>query len=340
MAASQLAAAGEKPVVFEKSSEVAGHIRCGEALLDQYDLLPSDPPGARARIEALKFRLNRIHTFPAGDAKIWILDKDRWLKTMASGLEGEGVEIRLGSRGQLRSLRREYDFVLDCSGCPSLSSVEYGLDLGRPGLAIQLRVEGDFSSLFGALHLFFVPGEVGFRWIFPKSEKEGNVGVGWAKRAPARKWDVLHTFASEELGEYEVTSRTTGCVPYNPIPRPKIGNLLLCGDAAGLVNPYHGGGIHNALISGKIAAEVLVEKRSESYPDLLRNALRGEFKMGAFARSMLEDTYDHHEKLLSYLEGRYHLGDLFTMETYRSLFPHIQMWRLGSRLLGWQFQAF
>ncbi len=47
-------------------------------------------------------------------------------------------------------------------------------------------------------------------------------------------------------------------------------NILLAGDAAGLVSPLHGGGIDTACISGKIAVQYIINNVvAYSYEDMI-----------------------------------------------------------------------
>ena len=50
-----------------------------------------------------------------------------------------------------------------------------------------------------------------------------------------------------------------GALPLKPLEQTYIDRCLLCGDAAGLINPISGEGIYYAMASGEIAAEVIVK---------------------------------------------------------------------------------
>jgi len=329
-AAMELLRGGISPTVFEKKERVGSPVRCGEALLDLHSLFDGDPPGSMRRISELLVHIETVHHFPADNTGLWIMDKREWLESLVAEARSLGASIEMGRPVLLSDIRKEYDYVIDCSGCPSQSLKEYGVDYGPLGLAIQYRVSCDLDEKAGKLGFHYIPGEVGFRWIFPKSRKEANIGVGWAYDQPREKWDTLNQFALDQLGDFEVQRRISGYLAMQVPSRLSIENILLCGDAAGLANPYHGGGIHNAMLSGRIASRCLVEGSPGTYDPRLRKAVSGELKVANFARSILEGSYKHHEMMVSYLEKNVPLEKLFTHETYRRLLPYIGIWNIRS----------
>jgi len=59
-----------------------------------------------------------------------------------------------------------------------------------------------------------------------------------------------------------------GSVPIFPLKKTYADRLLLCGDAAGFINPISGGGIHFAMGSGELAAGVIAEAlESDNFHD-------------------------------------------------------------------------
>lgn len=334
VASMELARLGQDATVFENHREIGVPVRCGEALVDLYHFLDRDPPGARAKAQELCVKLRDLHLFPAPDINVWVLDKDRWLQSMAREAESQGAHLALETKGEISRLRREYDYVLDCSGCPSQSGREYGIDCGTLGLAVQWTVRADLASRLGKLCFHFEPGEVGYRWIFPKSAREANVGVGWAKKPPPNKWETLRDFVSKQLGDFEILRRTAGHIPSKIVKTPVIENVLLCGDAAGVVNPYTGAGNHTALLSGALAARCLADGRPQLYGARLVSATNAELKVARFARSLLESSYQHHETALAYMEKHFPLSRLFSEDTYRRVSPMVHVWRLRTLLLG------
>jgi geranylgeranyl reductase family protein len=109
----------------------------------------------------------------------------------------------------------------------------------------------------------------GYAWVFPKLEHL-NVGVvGWKAEGPrlrahlhrlARSLD-LDPEALEHVRGYRLPLRSPG----DPLYKERS---ILIGDAAGLVDPLSGEGIHSALISAKLGAEAIVALLHGGSPDL------------------------------------------------------------------------
>jgi len=332
-AAIELARNDTPVTVFERHERPGAKIRCAEGLFDLHRYHDRQPEGTRVGVSEVLVKIHNLYSFAVDETPAYILDKEVWLAHLAREAESEGANLETGSRVEISEARKEYDYVLDCSGSPSQSSSEYGIGPGSTALAVQVKVGADFGSLLGKMYVQFVPGEKGYRWIFPKSEREANVGIGWTEDPPRDKWGRLGEFCRETLQKYEPGERVAGQVPISPVEVPFYGNILLCGDAAGLANPYHGGGIHNALFSGTLAAKCLAQRTPDAYPALLSAGISAEMKVAAFARGLLERSPLLHEKAVAYLSKRFTIGQLFSPSGYRRLIPFIHTWNLGTRLV-------
>jgi digeranylgeranylglycerophospholipid reductase len=101
----------------------------------------------------------------------------------------------------------------------------------------------------------------GYAWVFPKGPRAANIGLGvLALRAGGRSalaW--LDEYLARHFPNAKVSGRTIGGVIVAPtVARTVADGLMLCGDAAHMINPLSGGGIVNAMKSGRIAAETAV----------------------------------------------------------------------------------
>lgn len=115
----------------------------------------------------------------------------------------------------------------------------------------------------------------GYYWIFPRADVL-NIGVGivldavrgGAKGGGAGLPSLLARFTDSipAIQGRHPTRRLGGLVPLEPAARVADGRLLAVGDAAGLVNPITGGGIHHAIYSGRLAGEAVAHawKRGSS----------------------------------------------------------------------------
>jgi len=118
-----------------------------------------------------------------------------------------------------------------------------------------------------AMNLGDLPG--GYGWVFPKSDHL-NVGVGaWRWFAPhlrerlaalCRRYGLRPDALGDLRGHHLPIRR-----PGSPIAR---GPVLTLGDAAGLVDPLSGEGIHHAFLSARLAAEAIMAYLAEQAAEL------------------------------------------------------------------------
>jgi geranylgeranyl reductase family protein len=111
----------------------------------------------------------------------------------------------------------------------------------------------------------------GYFWIFPMADGLVNAGLGIfyekmkvAPRSPAEMLQVIirtHPSLSDRFAMSEMAGKIGAHgLPLGPDPKPISGNgFLLAGDAASLIDPFSGEGIGNAMVSGEIAAKVVME---------------------------------------------------------------------------------
>jgi flavin-dependent dehydrogenase len=100
-----------------------------------------------------------------------------------------------------------------------------------------------------------------YMWCFPKTPRESNTGIGGLS---INRSDLLHRFESMlHAHSFDTISRKErgfGTLPLNgPLPCAVGPGLMLCGDAAGHVNPLTGEGIAPALQAGFRAVTVAAE---------------------------------------------------------------------------------
>ncbi len=103
----------------------------------------------------------------------------------------------------------------------------------------------------------------GYVWIFPKGEGTANVGIGimGSKSGEGcRAKDYLDAFVEEKFpGGKKIELIIGGVSVCKPLECTVADGLLIVGDAARLSDPMTGGGIYNAMYSGRLAAEVATE---------------------------------------------------------------------------------
>jgi flavin-dependent dehydrogenase len=127
----------------------------------------------------------------------------------------------------------------------------------------------------------------GYGWVIPLGDGTLNVGVAMlstfrdARGVNALK--LLDGFARSIAARWQLDpdrplkAPTRFRVPLGGSVGPKMGpTFLVAGDAAGMANPFNGDGVDAALMSGRLAAEVLDEALTtgnstslQRYPTLL-----------------------------------------------------------------------
>jgi geranylgeranyl reductase family protein len=110
----------------------------------------------------------------------------------------------------------------------------------------------------------FAPLAGGYGWLFPKGDHI-NIGIGaFAPTDGTTAQPIIVTralllnYAREKLGVTKldhITGQHLGMGGHTYTPR---GRVLLVGDAAGLVDPLTGEGIHSAIVSGQAAAAAIL----------------------------------------------------------------------------------
>ncbi len=110
----------------------------------------------------------------------------------------------------------------------------------------------------------------GTGWVFPKKDSI-NIGIGEIQplasqpiKRPQLKevyTNYLRVLKEKKLIPPAIKIGTIkgGVLPLHPLKKTFANQVVLCGDAAGQMNPLTGDGIHYAMSSGKIAAEVCSE---------------------------------------------------------------------------------
>jgi flavin-dependent dehydrogenase/intein/homing endonuclease len=108
----------------------------------------------------------------------------------------------------------------------------------------------------------FCPGFIVHNcWVFPKGKERANVGVGVIPGEKSAKF-YLEKFINDrpEIKKGSIIEVNAGCVPVGDFPKNMVTNgFLVCGEAAHHVNPIHGGGIKEAIVSGRLAADVIID---------------------------------------------------------------------------------
>jgi geranylgeranyl reductase family protein len=332
-AAYHLAETGSLDVLVVDRSPFPRHKACGGALVgsrDWPDLFPNyaeiqDQLRSRS-VERVQFRVDRSPWWEGGDTHFFDqVRRDEFDDLLLrAALARPGVSFRVF---HVRSVERRRDGMIELSdGSNSLiaravigadgASSKVSRAVGNPKRSVNQRGTCLIHHIAcershdDAVIFYLWGGDPGYCYLFPTPDGycAGAGFLGDAGKRTRAHLERLMTHCVEEglLPEQHDVCRTlAGIAPATVPGLIADGNILLVGDAAGLLNQLSGEGIYYAMRSGQIAASVLTESlercasryrhaiqplvKEVTYlrtlrPRLFRGVLQGYFGLTTFGR--------------------------------------------------------
>jgi len=283
--------------LYEEHPEIGKPVQCAEGYVDRDTVIgPPLTNSIDTTVKKMIIKLSsdgfsKIITIPKM-TDFWVVDRVRYEQGLAKKCENLGVEILTNQKAKIKDLEVKNDYVIDASGYPSQTSIEYNFkrNYKKVGFAIQYTIKGDFTKYCNdkgeSTVLFGLRGNrgLGYYWIFPKSQDVANVGIGWADR-PAKISELEEIVKSEGV-KGEVIRRTGGRLACEPLQQMVYNNVLLVGDAAGLVDPFWGEGIENAIISARVASKCIMNNSVGGYRRNVMKLIGHRLETGDHLRSL------------------------------------------------------
>lgn len=257
-AALAASSAGAPCVLFERG-RIGEEIRCAEGVFDPAGLVPLPKSVIRTRVRRVALRVG-AETFVfsiSRRARFFVIDRAEWQSGEGAKARAAGVEIREREAADPAALLKDFQWVVDARGRSAFSLG--GEPWPQPSaFGLQWTLEGDFTPWKDSLEVEVAGPPPGYFWIFPKGEREANVGFGWLEAGEPRAdaWGELEGFIRRRgLSGCRKTARAGGFMPAsNRAPRSECG-VFRVGDAGGFGSPLHGGGIDAAWFTGRLAVE-------------------------------------------------------------------------------------
>lgn len=174
--------------------------------------------------------------------------------------------VKLNFMGQEKEVRAK--MIIGADGVESVIAKKAGLDVPVRTKLFDSGFQYEMSGidLLDQRKLeFFLGNEIaprGYIWIFPKGENRANVGIGIVADHEKTAKYYLDKFVEnhERLNKGSVIEVNGGSIPVGGLMKNMVLNgFAVVGDAAHQVHPIHGGGIAEAMIAGKILADVSAE---------------------------------------------------------------------------------
>jgi len=111
-----------------------------------------------------------------------------------------------------------------------------------------------------------------YGWVFPHGDTM-SIGTGSADKGYSLRSAVGRLRELGGLAHLETLRREGAPIPLKPLPRWENGrNVVLAGDAAGVVAPASGEGIYYAMFGGRVAAHAVNQAIIHNNPALLKQA--------------------------------------------------------------------
>ena len=111
-----------------------------------------------------------------------------------------------------------------------------------------------------------------YGWVFPHGDTM-SIGTGSADKGYSLRSAVGRLRELGGLAHLETLRREGAPIPLKPLPRWENGrNVVLAGDAAGVVAPASGEGIYYAMFGGRVAAHAVDQAIIHNNPALLKQA--------------------------------------------------------------------
>lgn len=246
--------------------------------------------------------------------------KDGWMYIKSSVNNIYKAKVVIGADGYNSIVAKSLNIKEKSEPIPTITYLMANVELSEPDVA-----------------RFYLGNKIaprGYAWIFPKTEKLAEVGIG-VRGAPAKKYlDKFIAEHNDELGKAQIIDYRGAPVPIGGMIENNVGDgFILIGDAAGTVIPLTGAGIHTSgvagLIAGKVAAEAALENNNSKdklikFKELYEKPWGERIKKSLKAMRILETLTD---------EELNELAEIFDKDDVVNLATGIKITNVAKKLL-------
>jgi geranylgeranyl reductase len=280
IAAETLAKAGKRVALLDK----AGRIKpCGGAvpprLIRDFDI-PEHLIVAHARGAKIFAPSGRAEKMPIGDdGYVGMVDRDmfdEFLRARAAQfgamrVTGAFLNITRDAQGAIVHYRNGQSdsvlrtkLVIGADGAVSSVARQEVKEAAKPRYVFAYHevIRAPVQGFDGQCCDIYYQGAVSpdfYGWVFPHGDT-ASVGTGSARKGFALREAVGELRAQAGLAQAETLRREGAPLPIRPHKRWDNGrDVVLAGDAAGVVAPASGEGIYYAMLGGELAAQAAVQ---------------------------------------------------------------------------------
>lgn len=199
----------------------------------------------------------------------------------------------------------ESKYLLCADGVNSTSAKLLGLrskwKTDEVGLCIESHIS-DYEPPQAPLNFYFGGVKWGYAWFFDKGS-HGSIGTGTLLKDASNLRKLFESFVKncgymKSMKQLKINAwrvPATGGISRNFADV----NALLLGDAAGLADPFLGEGISYAIQSGKIAAECIINNKTDNYDKIIENEITSNLRYARVLVKLVKLDPKRFIKLLS-----------------------------------------
>ncbi|MCC7431443.1 NAD(P)/FAD-dependent oxidoreductase [bacterium] len=286
MAAKFAAENGVRVLVLEKDREIGIPVRCGEAVGGAGLREFMEPKGAIISSPIDSFRLispSGIAVHSSAEGAGYVLNRKVFDQELAILASNAGAKIQ--TRSYVTGLLFDGDYVCGVKyrfQNQEDREVRAKVVVAADGVEARVGRFAGFKTVTKMkdmetcyqVHLANIDVEDGvcdfllsnkkapggYIWVFPKGNRQANVGIGISGKFSAEKSPkkYLDEYIAERFPNASEINSTLGGVPCDKTLSEISGNgIVLVGDTAHQVNPMTGGGIVNAMKAGRISGKII-----------------------------------------------------------------------------------
>lgn len=279
----------EDALIIEQKKEVGRPVQCGEGLssltLKEFGIDP-DPSWICCNIKTIQRIMPNGKVIGRAHKELcYILDRVGFEKFLASKcrakiqLNTKVVNLELiNNSWEVKTDKGVFQsrYLIGADGCLSVvrrKVFEENLET-IPAIQYLVKLEKELDTSVIKIYLDNQKFKDGYAWIFPKSETTANIGIGSKENLSEKFKKFMEEIVRKEYGSYQLLENRSGIVPSGkPLSILAKNNAFLVGEAGGLIDPFFKGGMRQAMLSGKLAAQYILnnqidlyEKKIKSYP--------------------------------------------------------------------------
>lgn len=283
---------GLSACIVEKRPAIGTPVRCAEGIGKEalLEFIEPDPRWisaemAGATVVAPDGFVMQLTSKMAGGKVGYVLDRKIFDRELVWKAAEAGADVAVKSRaaapimedGVVKGAKIEFggkvtnvhaNVVIAADGVESKFSKWCGIDTTVPAREIMSSVQYVMTDIDidPSSTVFYLGNEVapeGYLWVFPKGKRTANVGIGISGKksgAGHRAKDYLDKFVKKTFPHGKTIEFIPGGVSVcRPLDCTVADGLIIAGDAARVVDPLTGGGIYNAMFTGKLAAQTAAD---------------------------------------------------------------------------------